>query len=299
MGSAQTGPKSDIQQLIGSYGASAVLKAYLDTHTDVDTTKIYQIIGQQGANRAAEMIFGIRLPRTEVRTPGAVAGPAVTPGLRPQIQTVQPQEPAAQPGARRLPTPAARAHPETGVAPKLSPISGLQPATKKLPSLKKLSSAHDLMDNLIKLSKTYDVPLSLILAIMKKESEYNPLARGSKGEIGLVQLMPKTAQAMGLTVTTQQDDRADPMKSIEGGLKYLAWLRKNYKPKTVDALLGGYNAGPSRLKDDAYKKIKSTTKYIQTVKAFEKELKGDPTVVASDIITLWGNIEAQQTAKVR
>jgi soluble lytic murein transglycosylase-like protein len=63
-------------------------------------------------------------------------------------------------------------------------------------------------------AKAMGVDPDLALAIAEKESNFNPKARGSKGEIGLFQLMPSTAAGMGI-------DPNDPAQNIKGGLQYL------------------------------------------------------------------------------
>jgi hypothetical protein len=80
-----------------------------------------------------------------------------------------------------------------------------------------------------------DPKLAVILAY--RESGLKPDAKGSSGEIGTMQVMPKTAEMMGFSV----EDLRDPAKNIEIGLTYL----KQGLDKFGDPMLAvaGYNAG--------------------------------------------------------
>ena len=76
----------------------------------------------------------------------------------------------------------------------------------------------------------------LARAVIQAESAFYTRARSRTGALGLMQLMPQTAQRFGVT------DPFDPRQNITGGVKYLRWLSDNFKgdlPKVVAA----YNAG--------------------------------------------------------
>ena len=85
----------------------------------------------------------------------------------------------------------------------------------------------------------HQVPLSLLLAVVAVESRFDPNAVSRAGAAGLMQLMPATAKDLGVT------DPFDPKANVDGGARYLAFLRKHFKD---DALaLAAYNAGPGRV----------------------------------------------------
>ena len=85
-----------------------------------------------------------------------------------------------------------------------------------------------------------DVPLALAHALVKVESNYNPKATGARGEIGLLQINPKTARAMGYKGPSKA--LYDPETNLEVGMKYLARAHDLAGGDTCGTLLR-YNAG--------------------------------------------------------
>src|SRR5579884_1205501 len=58
---------------------------------------------------------------------------------------------------------------------------------------------------------------ALVKSIVKAESAFNPGAVSGKGALGLMQVMPSTAEEMGL-------DASEPAQNLEAGTRYLKWL---------------------------------------------------------------------------
>jgi soluble lytic murein transglycosylase-like protein len=93
---------------------------------------------------------------------------------------------------------------------------------------------------IIKYAKQYNVPAELAQAVVRVESNFNPNARGSAGEIGLMQIKPATARMMGYSGTSK--GLFDPETNIRFGMKYLAAAHELGGGETCDTILK-YNAG--------------------------------------------------------
>src|SRR6185295_10750786 len=76
----------------------------------------------------------------------------------------------------------------------------------------------------------------LVHAVIRAESGYNTNAVSSKGAIGLMQLIPATAQRYGV------QDSYDPTQNIQGGTRYLRDLMKMFNGN-LELAIAGYNAG--------------------------------------------------------
>lgn len=66
------------------------------------------------------------------------------------------------------------------------------------------------------------VPEDVAIGVALLENGGSETAVSPAGALGVFQLMPGTAKSLGLTVNKQHDDRRDPMKNIEAGVRYLA-----------------------------------------------------------------------------
>ncbi len=104
--------------------------------------------------------------------------------------------------------------------------------TASVPDLSE-SVLRNLVDSI---SKDNGVDPALIDAMVRTESNYNPLAISSKGARGLMQLIPETGRRFGV------QDFFDPRQNIEGGVRYIKFLL-NMFDGNVDLSLAAYNAG--------------------------------------------------------
>jgi soluble lytic murein transglycosylase-like protein len=92
-------------------------------------------------------------------------------------------------------------------------------------------------DSLIEAAaRKHDVAPDLVRAVVKVESNFQPGARSPKGAVGLMQLMPATAQRFGVS------DPMDPRTNIHAGTEYLSLLLRRFDGD-VSLALAAYNAG--------------------------------------------------------
>jgi len=102
------------------------------------------------------------------------------------------------------------------------------------------------------ISMHYELDPILISAQIKAESAFNPKARSHVGAIGLMQIMPSTAEWLGFIDKGEEDLLYNPSLNIRVGCYYDAWLRRYWRKKRWDGIyldllmLSSYNAGPGR-----------------------------------------------------
>jgi len=88
----------------------------------------------------------------------------------------------------------------------------------------------------------YHIPLPLLLAVARGESNFDPEAESNKGCLGIMQIQwPGTARDLGIT---NKSDLLDPCINIDSGAKYLSWLSKKFKGDLY-LTVAGYNYGPN------------------------------------------------------
>jgi len=78
---------------------------------------------------------------------------------------------------------------------------------------------------------------NLLEALVEAESAFDPGARSRAGAMGLTQLMPGTAQALGVS------NPFDPVQSLNGGARYLSQMMSRFNGD-LSLALAAYNAGP-------------------------------------------------------
>ena len=120
---------------------------------------------------------------------------------------------------------------------------------------------------IVQTASQYQIDPALIKAIIMAESGYNPNAVSKKGAKGLMQLMPRTAEALGV------EDIFNPRQNITGGVQYFKRLVNRFNGD-VKLALAAYNAGSRYVRN--YKGVppfKATRHYIRKVFKYYQKYK--------------------------
>lgn len=150
-----------------------------------------------------------------------------------------------------------------------SPLSGFiisELDTEKRVILKGIDSRYE--DEIVVVSERYGVDPNLVKAVIKVESNFNPRAVSPKNAIGMMQLIPATANDYGV------DDPFDPHENIDGGVRYLRDLIEVFNGD-LELVLSAYNAGVSAVIKYGYSipPYSETKEYVKKVLAYYNDLK--------------------------
>lgn len=116
-------------------------------------------------------------------------------------------------------------------------------------------------------SQKWNVDESLIRAVIKQESGYDPKATSWCGAQGMMQLMPETASGLGVK------DAYDAEQNIMGGTRYLRSLLDRFDGN-ISKALAGYNAGPGAVeKHGGIPPYEETQHYVSNVLEFYRRYK--------------------------
>lgn len=108
-------------------------------------------------------------------------------------------------------------------------------------------------------AKKHGVDGDLLRSVMRQESGFKPCAVSVAGAMGLMQIMPGTADMLKL------DDPFDPAKNVDAGASFLKMMLDRYQGN-VPLALGAYNAGPGNVdKAGGVPPIAETVQYITNI----------------------------------
>jgi hypothetical protein len=133
-------------------------------------------------------------------------------------------------------------------------------------------------------SRIHGIDYSLLKAVIATESGFNPNAVSPKGAVGLMQLIPPTAQRYGVTASKGSSiakKLTDPRINIRAGSRYLADLIRMF-PGRLDLALAAYNAGEGAVQraGNRIPNYPETQNYVRTVMQLHAGLAPPPVKTA-------------------
>lgn len=138
-----------------------------------------------------------------------------------------------------------------------------------------LMCSEELEGIFVEASETYDISLSLLKAVAKAESDFDPECTSSSGAMGIMQLMPGTAAELGVT------DAYDPRQNIMAGAKYLSENLDIFHGD-VSLAVAAYNAGRGAVaKYDGIPPYTETQNYVKKVLGYMNEDISVPDITVS------------------
>ncbi|TGM32023.1 lytic transglycosylase domain-containing protein [Leptospira biflexa] len=121
-----------------------------------------------------------------------------------------------------------------------------------------------LLESIESIAEAQGLDPNLVKAMVKAESDFKPRAVSPKGAMGLMQLMPETADSLGVK------DPFDPEENVAGGVKFLKGLLKEFKDP--EKAIAAYNAGPGAVKRyNGIPPYEETKQYVSKVKRFYQD----------------------------
>ncbi len=180
---------------------------------------------------------------------------------------------------------AGRATPAEGGPASAAASYGSSPYAMRLASYIEGTAGYQLARPLLQeAARTHRIDEELLKALIATESGFDPQAVSPKGAIGLMQVMPATAERFGVSGDPRQPIErklAEPATNIRTGTRYLRFLL-NLFPNQLELALAAYNAGEGAVQraGNRIPNFKETQNYVRTVMQLYALLK-PPALAAS------------------
>ncbi|MFZ7092965.1 lytic transglycosylase domain-containing protein [Primorskyibacter sp. 2E233] len=147
-----------------------------------------------------------------------------------------------------------------------APPQGKGVSTPRLQALQEIAAAHG--TDILRATIGTRVSPALALAVISVESAGRIDAESNAGALGLMQLMPATAERFGVS------DSLDPVQNIKGGVAFLDFLMEKFDGDPI-LVLAGYNAGENSIaKNDGVPPYAETRDYVPKVLAAFQSARG-------------------------
>ncbi|MGA8142832.1 MAG: lytic transglycosylase domain-containing protein [Candidatus Acidiferrales bacterium] len=129
-----------------------------------------------------------------------------------------------------------------------------------IPSAQSVATPPDRLDRIVRdAAERHNMDPALVKAVISTESGWNPQAVSRKGAVGLMQLIPETAQRFGV------GNPYDPAQNVEAGTTYLKALLDRYNGD-LNKSLAAYNAGEHAVdRSGGVPAFRETWQYVQRV----------------------------------
>jgi soluble lytic murein transglycosylase-like protein len=156
------------------------------------------------------------------------------------------------------------------------PPAIILPARPADPEFLKMNQVADTHAIIRAAAEKHGVPAAFVKSIVAAESNFDPTVVSPKGAVGLMQLMPQTAQQYGA-------DPKVPEQNVDAGTRYLKYLIAKYRGSKnwLRRVIAAYNAGPAVV--DRYRGVppfKETRTYVTRVLGYLRQFQRDPSLSA-------------------
>jgi len=143
----------------------------------------------------------------------------------------------------------------------------------KIPEEYDIPSKKELREYVATASEEYGIPETLIYAVIRIESGGDETARSHEGALGLMQLMPSTAESLGV------ENPYEPRENIMGGSRYLKRMLNTFDGDLSHAL-AAYNAGPGSVHEhNGIPPFQETEEFVKRVRSAFKQFRRDSDLI--------------------